>query len=226
MKDLLLNHFLSVTLEEKSGKKIEVDLPLALFEDRINELVESEIDSNSEISDEDSKPVSLRLTGGIGRDVLINTTTFSPDLCEGVTGDITVDNFKEFAINNSFEETVEYCQSLAAKLNIDESSLGEQITNKNGITFYCPDSDIAFRFGMLNEDDLAVDIKELIDDCYSDNYVELFGKYDKAYAFVAHYVQEKGESLSSFYESDFMFLDFDSEALSKVPVIPSFVKGL
>lgn len=74
MRELLSNHFLSVTLKDKNGKKIEVDLPLDLFEDRINELLEGEIDSNDEISDKDNiKPVALTLTGGLGRDVLINT---------------------------------------------------------------------------------------------------------------------------------------------------------
>lgn len=74
MKELLSNHFLTVTLEDKSGKKIDVDLPLELFEGRINELVESEIDCNDEVSDKESnKPVALKLTGGIGREVLINT---------------------------------------------------------------------------------------------------------------------------------------------------------
>jgi hypothetical protein len=74
MKELLLNHFLSVTLKDKSGNKINIDLPLELFEDRINELVEGEIDCNDEISDKDSnKPIALTLIGGIGREVLINT---------------------------------------------------------------------------------------------------------------------------------------------------------
>jgi len=74
MRELLSNHFLSVTLKDENGKKIDIDLPLNLFEERINELIEDEIDNNDLISDTvDIKPVSLTLTGGIGRDVLINT---------------------------------------------------------------------------------------------------------------------------------------------------------
>ena len=77
MQKLLLNHFLSVTLQDKNGKKTNIDLPLELFEDRINELIDGEIDCNEKLSDQDEyNPVALKLTGGIGREVLINTKEY------------------------------------------------------------------------------------------------------------------------------------------------------
>lgn len=116
----------------------------------------------------------------------------------------TLENFKNFALNNPFWITIEYCEKLVKTLNIEAEELGSLLTEMHG-TFYCPDDNMASKFDFNGEDELTEDIKELI----GDYHIEKGISYDKAWDSVSKLFHCVAISYDNgFYGSqDFIFVD-------------------
>lgn len=107
---------------------------------------------------------------------------------------ITLENFKNFALNNPLNKTVDYCEQLVEKQGIESVELGPLLCEMHG-TFYCPDEKIARKFDFNGEVELTEDIKEIV----GDDYLERGLSYDKAFDLVS----EQFHGVATFYDNGF-----------------------
>lgn len=72
-------------------------------------------------------------------------------------------DFKNFVLENTLEAVAAYCANKAIELGCSESEVGAKAIDAVG-TFYCPDEQLAARFGFLTEDNLNADCSEIAAD--------------------------------------------------------------
>lgn len=119
-----------------------------------------------------------------------------------------MNSFKDFALNNNFEEIVTFCEQLVTKMSINPDELGPLLTEQHG-TFYCPDTHIAKKFDFNSEDELKADIDELIGNDYLDRGLT----YNKAYDLAAEQLHGLAQSFDNgFHSGDFIFVDLSEVA--------------